>query len=162
MSVFKIKYQDKIMKTNKLTIILAISLGMISCADLNNQSIGTITGGAVGGLIGSRFGGGAGRVAAAAGGTIIGAYLGGRVGQTMDRLDAMNLQNTLETKSTGNKAVWTNPDSGNAYTVTPTSTYYSNSRPCRKYQMTAKIDGKLETINGTACRQQYGSWKSTN
>lgn len=148
------------MVIKKVVSILGITMALVSCADLNNQGVGTLTGGAIGGLLGSRFGGGAGKVAAAAGGALIGAYLGGRVGQTMDKLDAMKFQNSLETTATGNRAIWTNPDSGNAYAVTPTKTYYHNNRPCRQYKMQATIEGSPEVMTGTACRQADGSWKA--
>ena len=143
--------------------IMAVSILITGCSEINNEGVGTLTGGVVGGLLGSQFGGGAGKVAAAAGGALIGAYLGGRIGNTMDRLDQMKMQNALETASTGNKANWHNPDSGNTYTMIPTKTYYpQQNRPCRDYQLHAVIDGKNENITGRACRQANGSWKVAN
>ena len=32
--------------------------------------------------------------------------------------------------------------------------------PCRNYSSEAIIDGKRQTVHGTACRQTDGSWKS--
>lgn len=139
------------------TLSLSIFLG--GCAQVNNEGIGTVTGGVVGGLIGSQFGGGAGKVAAAAGGAILGAFLGGRIGQYMDRQDRMEVQRALETAPVGKSVNWTNPDNGNQYSVAPTRTYYVKEQPCREYVTHANIGGKREQIYGKACRQADGSWK---
>lgn len=141
---------------------LSLSVFLASCSQVNNEGVGTVTGGVVGGVIGSQFGSGAGRVAAAAGGALIGAYLGGRVGQYMDRQDQMRMQQALETAPTGKDVIWTNPDSHNVYTVRATRTYYTNQQPCREYITHAVIGGKNQQIYGTACRQADGSWRVVN
>lgn len=144
----------------KLTLsVLSISFLLGGCAEMNNEGVGTITGGVVGGLLGSQFGGGSGRVAAAAGGALLGAYLGGNIGRTMDRQDRLEMQRALETAPTGKVIVWQNPDSGNRYTVRPTRTYYTNQQPCREYTTRAIIGGKSQEIFGKACRQADGSWR---
>ena len=45
-------------------------------------------------------------------------------------------------------------------TVTPTRTYDASSGPCREYTMDATVDGKRDKVQGTACRQPDGTWKS--
>ncbi len=141
---------------------LALSVFLAGCGPLNNEGVGTVTGGVVGGLLGSQFGGGSGKVAAAAGGALIGAMLGGRIGQYMDRQDKMEMQRALETGPTGQSVAWKNPDNGNQYTVRPTRTYYVSEQPCREYTTTALIGGKTEHIYGKACRQADGSWRVVN
>lgn len=143
----------------KIALGLSISIFLGGCASLNNEGVGTLTGGVVGGLIGSQFGGGSGKVAAAAGGALLGAFLGGNIGRTMDRLDRLEMQKALETAPTGRAVNWQNPDNGNRYTVQPTRTYYANSQPCREYITKAIIGGKPQQIYGKACRQADGSWK---
>jgi surface antigen len=138
---------------------LSASMLLVGCAELNNEGVGTIGGGVVGGLLGSQFGGGSGKVAAAAGGALLGAFLGGKIGKYMDRQDRMEMQRALETAPTGRAVAWTNPDSGNRYTVVPTRTYYQQQQPCREYTTKALIGGKTEQIYGRACRQADGSWK---
>ncbi|MGL6030503.1 MAG: glycine zipper 2TM domain-containing protein, partial [Legionella sp.] len=102
----------------KLTVAsLALSFMVAGCAPINNEGVGTISGGVVGGLLGSQFGGGSGRVMAAAGGALLGAYLGGQIGKSMDKQDRMEMQRALETAPTGRAVVWSNPDNGNRYTV---------------------------------------------
>jgi surface antigen len=138
---------------------MSFALLLTGCAPINNEGVGTVTGGVVGGLLGSQFGGGSGRVAAAAGGALLGAYLGGNIGRTMDRLDRLEMRKALETAPTGRAVQWKNPDNGNTYTVKPTRTYYHNQQPCREYTTHALIGGKSEQIYGKACRQADGSWK---
>ncbi len=145
-----------------LILSLSLSIFLTACAEINNEGVGTITGGVVGGLIGSQFGGGSGKVAAAAGGALLGAFLGGNIGRTMDRLDRLEMQKVLETAPTGRAVNWQNPDSGNHYTVQPTRTYYVNSQPCREYTTKAIIGNKPQQIYGKACRQADGSWKVAN
>lgn len=147
------------MKKMILVSSLAASIVLAGCTQMNNEGVGTITGGVVGGLIGSQFGGGSGKVAAAAGGALLGAYLGGNIGRTMDRLDRLEMQKALETAPTGRAIVWSNPDTGYRYTVQPTRTYYTNAQPCREYITKAMIGGKTEQIYGKACRQADGSWR---
>lgn len=147
------------MKKIVLASSLSLSVLLTSCAQMNNEGVGTITGGVVGGLIGSQFGGGSGKVAAAAGGALLGAYLGGNIGRTMDRLDRLEMQKALETAPTGRAVVWSNPDTGYRYTVQPTRTYYTNQQPCREYITKAMIGGKAQQIYGRACRQADGSWR---
>ena len=142
-----------------LTLAVSLSIGITGCTGINQEGVGTITGGVVGGLVGSQFGGGSGKVAAAAGGALLGAFLGGQIGKTMDRLDRLEMQRALETAPTGRPVVWSNPDSGNRYTVVPTKTYYQNRQPCREYTTKAIIGGKMQEVYGRACRQGDGSWK---
>lgn len=151
----------KTKKTSLITVVaLCSSLLMTSCSTPNpnkNQDIGTVAGGVIGGLIGSQFGSGMGQVAAAAGGAVVGAYLGSKIGQSMDKTDQLAAQQALNSsKST----TWTNPNSGNTYTVTPQKTYTaSNNQTCRQYTTTGVIDGKKQTLKGTACLMSDGTWK---
>lgn len=127
---------------------------------MNNQDVGTVSGGVLGGLIGSRFGGGTGQLVAIGAGAVLGAYLGGKIGQTMDRQDQARMQAALEGNSIGQPAYWTNQRTGNVYTVVPVRNVTVNSnRYCREYRTTANIAGKQQQIYGTACRQQDGTWK---
>ncbi len=80
----------------------------------------------------------------------------------MDQNDRYRTHQVLEGVPTNQHARWKNPDSGNEYTVTPTRTYSTSSGPCREYTTEAKIEGKRETIFGTACRQPDGTWQTAN
>lgn len=139
---------------------LSSALVFTGCANMTNEQGGLLAGAAVGGALGSLFGGGSGRVAAAIIGTGIGAFIGSRIGQSMDRTDAIALNRTLESNPTGQTRAWTNPDTHNRYRVTPVKTYKQNGEFCRRYHMTAVIDGKAEKLTGNACRQPNGVWKT--
>jgi len=144
-----------------IAILLASSvLGLAGCQEVRNEHVGMGVGGALGGLLGAQVGGGRGQLAATAAGALLGAYLGGNVGRSMDEVDRMQAQRTLEGTPTGQTAAWRNPDSGHAYEVTPTRTYQEEGRPCREYTTEAWIDGKRETVRGTACREPDGSWRA--
>lgn len=145
----------------KLTVAsLSLSFLLVGCVPMNNEGVGTISGGVVGGLLGSQFGGGSGKVMAAAGGALLGAYLGGQIGKTMDRQDRMEMQRALETAPTGRAVAWSNPDNGNRYTVIPTRTYYPRpQQACREYTTSAIIGGKSQQIHGKACRESDGAWR---
>ena len=94
-------------------------------------------------------------------GALVGAYVGRNIGESMDELDRMKASQALENGPTGSPVAWTNPDSGTRYQVTPTRTYYESAeRPCREFTTDAWIDGKRETVKGTACRQADGRWQT--
>lgn len=143
----------------KKIAFLSLAFTLAACGPINNEGVGTVTGGVLGGLIGSQFGSGAGQVAAAAGGALLGAYLGGNIGKYMDRQDKIEMQRALETSPVGRSVAWTNPDNGNQYKIKPTRTYYKGEQPCREYTTEAMIAGKKQKIYGKACRQADGSWK---
>lgn len=139
-------------------IVIFVGISLVGCS--SNQDVGTVTGGVLGGLIGSRFGGGTGQLVAIGAGAVVGAYLGGRIGKTMDQQDQARMQAALEQNNVGQPAYWTNQRSGNSYTVVPVrNVTVQSNRYCREYRTTANIAGKQQQIYGTACRQPDGSWK---
>lgn len=119
---------------------------------------GVLIGAIAGGILGNQVGGGSGRVLATIIGSVAGGAIGGSVGRSMDETDRLNTAATLENVRTGVSSSWNNPDTGYEYVVTPTSTYDSDTGPCREYTMDALIGGRTEQIYGTACRQADGSW----
>ena len=130
-------------------------------ADNPKTTMGAMLGAAGGGLIGAAAGGGA---AGIVGGVLIGGLLGGAIGNHLDQKDkemaAQNAQNTFESAKTGQGSSWSNPDSGNSGTITPTKTYKANTgQYCREYQQEIMIGGEPHKSYGTACRQPDGSWK---
>jgi len=149
----------KAMKTTALAI--ALSIGLAGCATNQGQkqSTGMVIGGALGGLLGSQVKNSDVRTAAIIAGTLAGAAIGGAVGQSMDATDRMMAAQTLEGVRTGVPSAWHNPDSGVDYQFTPTRTYETSAGPCREYTMDALIEGKRETVRGTACRQPDGTWR---
>lgn len=137
--------------------ISVLALSLAACGDMNKQTVGVISGGAIGGLLGSQFGGGSGKIVAAVGGAVLGAFIGGAIGKNMDETDKLKAQQALEDSRTNQTTRWSNPDNGARYQMTPTKTYYRKGHPCRSYKMLATIDGKAKTVHGTACREN-GKW----
>ncbi|MBI5448373.1 MAG: glycine zipper 2TM domain-containing protein [Gammaproteobacteria bacterium] len=146
-----------------LTLCGALTLTGCETTTINKQDVGALTGGVLGGVLGNQVHG-SGRTAAIIGGTLAGALIGGSIGKTMDDVDKMKVNQTLESTPTNQTSAWTNPDSGTTYQVTPTKTYSREQggslQPCREFTTTALIGGKKQEIYGTACRQADGSWKT--
>ena len=145
---------------NILTVLaIAATLSLATSACTNEES-GTIIGGILGGAAGSQVGKGHGRTAATVVGAIAGGYIGGNIGRSMDDTDRLKVRHSLENNRTHESSSWTNPNSGNGYTVTPTSTYQTDSgHYCREYTTDVVIGGRREQAYGTACRQEDGAWK---
>lgn len=151
-------------KVKIVSLFTAVSMSLAGCGMSmpSKEAMGTVGGAAVGAGIGSRFGGGEGRVAAVAVGTLLGAVAGNLIGASMDQGDTVETQTALNEVKTGETVAWTNPDTKSQYEVTPTKTYKDESgQDCREYTTVGIIEGKRETINGTACRQADGTWKAT-
>lgn len=154
----------------KIAIVSILAFGLASCANGNTgpkQTGGALLGGIGGAVAGSQFGDGKGQLAAVAVGTLLGALIGSEVGRSLDKADKLAMgrttQSTLETQPSGTTSTWTNPDSGNRGTITPTSTYQgSDGRFCREFTQTVTINGRTEDAYGTACRQPDGSWQIQN
>jgi surface antigen len=144
--------------------VSALALVLTGCGPggFTNQNVGAVTGGVVGGLLGNSIGGGSGKVVATIGGAIIGSMIGGGIGAQMDRADQARVRQCINNVPTGRVSSWTNPDTGNRYSVQPTRTYYQDSQPCREFTTIAVIGGKRQKMYGTACRQTDGSWQMMN
>lgn len=144
-------------------VALITSLSLAGCADMTKQDIGTVTGGVAGGLLGSQFGGGSGKLLAVGAGALAGAFLGGAIGKNMDDTDRMKMNQALESNSVGQPAYWQNQKTGANYTVVPMKNVtVDGNQYCREYRSTANIAGKNQQVYGTACRQPDGSWKVVN
>lgn len=139
------------------TVLVVSSIS--GCANWQNSDTGTVLGGVAGGALGSQIGSGTGSTIATVVGTLAGAALGNRVGQHFDRTDRRQFGSALESNQTGNTSNWTNPDTNNTYSVTPTNTYQSGGQPCRNFTMNANVSGQPDKVQGTACRQSDGTWK---
>jgi len=136
------------------------SVSLVGCADMTKQDVGTVSGGVVGGLLGSQFGGGSGKLLAVGAGALAGAFLGGAIGKNMDDNDKREMNHALESNSIGQPAYWQNQKTGTHYTVVPTrNVSVDGNQYCREYRSTAIIDGKNQQVYGTACRKPDGSWK---
>jgi len=146
-------------------VVIGPALGACTQARNNpNQTVGTLGGAALGGLIGSQFGGSTEWTAAATGiGVLLGAVVGGELGGLLDERDRREMasaQAQAYQAPVGQTINWNNPNSGHYGTITPTRDGYTNTgRYCRQFHTTVTIDGRLEDATGTACRNDYGEWE---
>ncbi|MBN67488.1 MAG: hypothetical protein CMM94_08000 [Rickettsiales bacterium] len=159
--------------TSKL-IVAVSALALVACnqqGGIGNagtkQTVGTVGGAVVGGVLGSKIGGGTGQGIAIGVGTLLGALAGSEIGKSLDRSDMLYAQQTnqraLETAQPGQSLPWSNPETGNRGTVTPSNYYQTASgQYCREFSQTIYVDGRSEKGYGTACRQADGSWQIVN
>ncbi|CAO3438272.1 RT0821/Lpp0805 family surface protein [Azospirillum doebereinerae] len=127
------------------------------------EGVGTVGGAVAGGLIGSRFGGGSGKLVAVGIGTLLGAFAGRELGSSLDRADqtyADQAATRAYAAPIGQQIRWNNPQSGNQGTIVPIRDGYAEGGAyCREFQQTIVVGGRTEQAHGTACRQPDGSWK---
>lgn len=151
-----------------IPLVAASALVLAGCAGQGQKETGgTLVGAAAGGLLGSQFGSGTGKLIGTALGVVAGGFLGKEVGKSLDNADKaamkQSTQYSLEATKVGHTSSWSNPDSGNRGSVTPTKTYQApTGEYCREYQQTVTVGGKTEEAYGTACRKPDGTWKVKN
>jgi surface antigen len=143
-----------------IALALVLALAACSTAPPPKEGIGAATGAVLGGVLGATVGRGTGRDVAAIAGSVLGAFLGSSVGRSMDQVDQLKTAAALESNRTGAPTAWRNPDTGYAYTVTPTRTYDTPAGPCREFETVADLGGRREVVRGTACRQPDGTWRA--
>lgn len=147
-------------------LALSLVIGMAACDSSQygqKQTVGGLTGAALGGLLGAQFGSGRGQLATTAVGVMLGALAGTEVGRTMDQVDRMKADQAASQAHQaplGQTVAWNNPDSGNSGTVTALRDGTSSQgQYCREYRQTITVAGKTEQGYGVACRQPDGTWR---
>lgn len=146
-----------------LPIIFALLIVLppiTGCETTTHAQQGEVVGGVLGGVLGSQVGEGSGKTVAIIVGTMAGSMIGRQIGQSMDDVDRMKTAETLNNNRTGQSTTWTNPDTSEKYTVTPTRTFEESGGPCREFELDATVGGEPdEKVSGTACLQADGSWE---
>lgn len=140
------------MKSVFIRNLLVLSVAATATIGCATQQTAQLTGGAA-------VEDGSGRTVTPTSGSSIGALVGGQIGSRMDERDLQQASLALENSRTDRSIDWVNPDTGYQYSVRPTHTYQAATGPCRNYTMRAVIDGRNETVFGTACRQADGTWR---
>ena len=78
----------------------------------------------------------------------------------VDRQKAQQAYNRATTAPVGEQITWSNPNTGNSGSVTPTREGTSSTGAyCREFQQTVTIGGQQEEAYGVACRQPDGAWE---
>ncbi len=151
-----------------LAPLLFVALTLSGCASMKQtykDNPKAVLGGGIGALAGAGIaaiaGGNPGVIVASA---VVGGALGGYIGHRLDNKDkkkaAEAAQRAFENGQTGKATVWSNPDSGNSGSYTPTKTYQlANGSYCREYREEITVGNEKHQAYGTACRQPDGSWK---
>ena len=154
-----------------IAVVLLIAFPAFGCQSLANMTsdnpkavLGSLGGAAAGAGIAAIAGASSGWIVAAG---LAGGLLGGAIGHHLDNKDkqmaAEAATRAFESNRTGQAAAWTNPDSGNSGSITPTHTYQAASgQYCREYRQDVVIGGEKQQAYGTACRQPDGSWQIQN
>lgn len=124
----------------------------------NRKAIGTVLGAVVGGAIGSQAGDGSDRPVAIIVGSVLGAVIGREIGRKFDDRDRACFGHGLELVQEGHSVKWTNDKSGVTYLLEPHGQAKSGGT-CRTYKLTATKDGKSQSDDGRACRNEDGTWK---
>jgi surface antigen len=144
------------MKHVTAIIALCFLLTLSSCA--TKGQTGAVGGAAAGALIGQAIGHNTGATLI---GAAVGSMLGYIVGNEMDKYDRQQLNHVYDRGVSNQRSSWVNPDTGNQYAVTPQPAYQDprSNRVCRRAEIEAVIDGRIEKTYSTACRDQYGRWE---
>jgi surface antigen len=153
------------MKTSKIAIVALLALSLGACEHYGQKEAGgTLIGAGLGGLLGSQFGHGTGKVAMTALGVVGGGLLGNSLGRSLDRADQSYYTRASQQAAAapiGETITWSNPQSGNYGSVTPTRDGYQGATGayCREYQQEIVVGGQRQQGYGQACRQPDGSWQ---
>ena len=153
-------------KATALAGSLLVPLVLAACGEggLTKQDAGIGIGALAGGVVGNQFGKGDGKVLATALGAVVGGIVGSDIGKSLDDNDRRSAQDAefsaLEHGNSGVGQPWRNPDSGHYGMVVPGKPYKRAEQDCRDYTHTIYIDGKPQTMRGTACRNPDGTWRS--
>lgn len=134
-------------------ILLALAASSLGCTTSKAQQ-GSVFGGLAGGLIGSQLGPEDRRRENALIGAGIGLAAGYMLGNELDKFDQQRVQQTLEYQPSGQSTSWVNPDTGYQFTATPSPAYASGNRIYRDVELEAYIDGRRETVQARAYRDQ--------
>jgi surface antigen len=152
------------MRTPKIALVALLALSLGACVTYGQKEAGgTLLGAGLGGLLGSQFGGGTGKLVMTGLGVAAGGLLGNSLGRSLDRADQAYYSRASQqavAAPVGETITWSNPQSGNYGSVTPTRDGYSTAGAyCREYQQEIVIGGRRQHGYGQACRQPDGSWQ---
>ena len=154
------------MRFSNLLALMLLPIVITGCgADgPNKQDTGLVVGAVAGGLLGNTVGKGTGKVFATAAGAVIGGIVGSEIGRGLDQQDRIAAQQAeliaLEKGQSGVATPWRNPENGRYGQVVPGRPYRIAERDCRDFTHTIYLDGRPQTMRGTACRNADGSWRN--
>lgn len=154
------------MRLSRGLAVIAVSAGLAGCGPEgpNKADTGMVVGAVAGGILGNQVGGGTGKIAATAIGAVVGGIVGSEIGRALDQQDRMLAQeaefDALERGQSGVSRQWRNPDNGRYGEVIPSRPYKRGGLDCRDYTHKIYIDGRPQSMRGTACRNPDGTWSN--
>ena len=154
------------MKVKSAALVTLVAGPLVACGPdgPNKADTGLAVGAIAGGIIGNQVGSGSGRVLATVAGAVVGGIVGSEIGRAMDKQDQILAQqaemDALERGRSGERTRWRNPDNGRYGEVIPGTPYRRAGGDCRDYTHTIYIDGRPQTMRGTACRNPDGTWRN--
>ena len=133
----------------------------------NSAAVGTVLGGAVGGVVGAQVGKDENRPVAILLGTVIGAVIGNQIGKDIDSGDRGCMGHALELAGENRPVRWTNDKTGLTYVLTPTRNFGDQQNPCREFTTQVVEKGKKKRrkdeaaapAKSIACRKPNGEWQ---
>ena len=155
--------KKSVVTTGLITIFMTSTAILSGCAGASREQTSTIIGSVLGGAAGHQFGKGDGKKVATILGAIAGGMIGGNIGRGLDQQDQQRVSQSLETTPRNQKVAWSNPNTQTDYEFTPVTEKYQGNvngqrTQCRDYVMDAWIDGRMQQINGRACKNSEGQW----
>ena len=144
-------------------VLLALSVGGCARNITMTEVIGTAGGAAIGGFVGSQFGGGLIRTLFTATGTLAGGVSGYVYARQLIKSDMALYENTakkgLVNADDGQVLSWLNPETGRSGIFRPTRSFVSaQGQNCRTFRTTISFDDGFESGDGTACETASGKW----
>ena len=141
-------------KTTYILIVMLAALMLTACQ--SRDRTGALIGGAAGTAAGQAVGGTTATLLGALGGAAAGYFIGGQ----LEEDDRKQIASVLENQPLGETAVWTNPDNGTRYEITPTAAFQRDGQACRRFLLSAV--GKEAEVDRVACRNDNGNWQITS
>ncbi|QJB55053.1 glycine zipper domain-containing protein [Pseudodesulfovibrio sp. zrk46] len=140
----------------KLTAIALLCFFLVAgfgCA-ANKAQQGATVGGLAGATIGAlTF---KDKLLGAAVGAGVGVLMGYIVGNEWDKSDEKKLQHAMENNKSGQASSWTNPDTGESYSATPSHPYMAENKVYRDVVIKDEKDG--QSVMAKAWRDDKGVW----
>lgn len=115
-------------------------------------------GAVLGGVVGSKVGSPDNRPVAIVVGTLLGAVIGAKIGRSLDEADRACMGHALELGGEKKTVVWTNPNTGVHYELTPTRNLGDVENPCREFTTRMSSGKAADVVSGIACRRGAGDW----
>lgn len=122
----------------------------------NREEIGTVLGGAVGGVVGHNAADD--KTLGTIAGVFVGAVLGNVIGRSMDDADRFCTSHVLEYVEDNRTVSWGTVDRNIRYRVTPIRTYSRDNSYCREFTVVRETSQGTTREKRRACRSDGGAW----